>query len=140
MRDALSYDVYKALRHAYHNIRKELHNRLAENGITWPQFHALYHIGDDGIPTHELAKELKCNASNMTGLIDRMVENNWVYRASCAQDRRVWIIKLTDEGKKLKAELLPKHKRNIEELLGVLNQDELMELKTLLNKLIKRGN
>ena len=69
-----------------------------------------------------------------------MVENNWVYRASCAQDRRVWIIKLTDEGKKLKAELLPKHKRNIEELLGVLNQDELMELKTLLNKLIKRGN
>ena len=88
-----------------------------------------YHIGDDGIPTHELAKELKCNASNMTGLIDRMVENNWVYRASCAQDRRVWIIKLTDEGKALKVKLIPKHQKNIEELWGVLDQHELQELK-----------
>ncbi len=114
-----------------------MHSRLAENGITWPQFHALYHIGDEGIPTHELAKELKCNASNMTGLIDRMVENNWVYRSGCAQHRRVWIIKLTDEGKKLKAELVPKHQKNILELLDVFSEDELQQLKTLLNKLIR---
>ena len=118
MEETLAYEVYKTLRYAYHSIRKELHNRLAENGITWPQFHALYHIGDEGIPTHELAKELRCNASNMTGLIDRMVENNWVYRASCAEDRRVWIIKLTEEGKKLKVKLVPKHQKNIEELFG----------------------
>ena len=58
MNGSLELEVYKALRDAYNGIKRELHNKLAQNGITWPQFHALYHIGDEGIPSHELAKEL----------------------------------------------------------------------------------
>jgi len=137
---SLELDVYKALRDAYNGIKKELHNKLAQNGITWPQFHALYHIGDKGIPSHELAKELNCNASNMTGLIDRMEQNNLVYRVHCKDDRRVWLIKLTEEGKKLKEELMPRHQKNIEERMGVLTQEELKTLKSLLNKLMKVTN
>jgi len=137
---SLELDVYKALRDAYNGIKKELHNKLAQNGITWPQFHALYHIGDEGIPSHELAKELNCNASNMTGLIDRMEQNNLVYRVHCKDDRRVWLIKLTEEGKKLKEELMPRHQKNIEERMGVLTQEELKTLKSLLNKLMKVTN
>jgi MarR family 2-MHQ and catechol resistance regulon transcriptional repressor len=134
---SLELEVYKALRDAYNGIKRELHNKLAQNGITWPQFHALYHIGDEGIPSHELAKELNCNASNMTGLIDRMEQNNWVYRVHCKDDRRVWLIKLTEEGKRLKEELIPRHQKNIEERMGVLSQEELKTLKSLLDKLMK---
>ena len=128
-------NAYGALLTTYHRLKKDLHNHLNESGVTWPQFHALYHIGEQGIPSHELARELNCNASNMTGLIDRMMENDWVYREHSVEDRRIWLIKLTEKGTALKGSLLPAYQRRIEERMGVLNEQELAVLHTLLDKL-----
>jgi MarR family transcriptional regulator, organic hydroperoxide resistance regulator len=137
MKDALSKEVYWILKNTSGQIKKELRDKLTENDITWPQYHALYHIGEEGTPANELAKELNCNASNMTGLIDRMIENRWVYREHSAEDRRVWLVKLTDEGKELRSRLIPIHLRNIEDRMSVLNEEELSTLKALLEKLVK---
>lgn len=137
MKSSLAVDVYRTVRYAHHELKKDVHNKLAENGITWPQFHALYHIGEKGIPSHELAKQLHCNPSNITGLLDRMIENNWVYREHCEDDRRVWLIKPTEEGIKLKTRLLPRYQKNIEDRMEALDEQELVTLKALLDKLIK---
>lgn len=131
----LSQDVYWALQDAYHSVKKNLHNKLADCGVTWPQYHALYHIHEQGIPANELAKELNCNASNMTGLIDRMIENNWVFREHSVEDRRVWFVKLTDEGLKLKNQLVPQYRVSICEQMNVLNEEEQEMLRDLLKKL-----
>jgi MarR family 2-MHQ and catechol resistance regulon transcriptional repressor len=136
MADSLYRDVYLQLRNTTSRLKDELRKKLEEFGITWPQFHALYHIGKEGIPSNELARELHCNASNMTGLIDRMTENGWVYREHSAEDRRIWYVKLTKEGARLKAVMLPQHKENIEQRMGVLNDQELITLRTLLTKLM----
>ncbi len=133
--ESLSLEVYWVLQDAYHSVKKDLHNKLDESGVTWPQFHALYHIDEVGTPAHDLARELNCNASNMTGLIDRMIENDWVYREHSKEDRRVWFVKLTPEGFRLKAHLIPLHKKNIHERMHVLNDEELSILKDLLKKL-----
>lgn len=135
MSESLQREVYKILKYTHHHIQSVLREKLAENGITWPQYHALYHIGEDGIPANELARELDCNASNMTGLIDRMMENQWVFREHSAEDRRVWLVKLTPEGAELKSRLIPKHHGNIENLMSILSEQELAELKRLLEKL-----
>ena len=142
MKESFSVDVYRILNRTCKKMKKDLHNKLVESDITWPQFHALYHIGEgeEGISANELAKKLNCNASNMTGLIDRMIENNWVYREQSGQDRRVWLIKLTDEGKKLRARLIPEHQRNIESYMSALSDEELMTLKHLLEKLLQSEN
>ncbi len=79
---------------------------------------------------------LQCNASNMTGLVDRMSESGWVYREHSKEDRRVWLIKLTEEGKKLLAEVQPQHRRNIEERMGRLSDAELKTMGDLLGKLL----
>ncbi|HHY83649.1 MAG TPA: MarR family transcriptional regulator [Clostridiales bacterium] len=136
MSKSLPQEVYWALRDASHNIRKRLHNKLADYGVTWPQYHALYHIQDEGIPANELAKELNCNASNLTGLIDRLMENNWVYREHSREDRRVWLIKLTEEGKNLRERLIPQYRRNIEDEMSVLSEQEMRQLLELLKKLM----
>lgn len=136
MEDSLPINTYQTLKHAYNTIKKELHEKLADSGITWPQFHALYHIEQNGTPVNELARELKCNASNMTGLIDRMIENNWVYREHSEKDRRVWLVKLTDKGIDLKARMMPLYNKNISERMSILDERELATLKTLLEKLI----
>lgn len=139
MENPFALEVYRTIRRVSQQLKDELHKKLEDSGITWPQFHALYHIGDEGIPPNELAKELNCNASNMTGLVDRMIENGWVYREHSEKDRRVWLVKLTEEGAALKADLLPKHQQNIHNRMSVLSYEELYNLNMLLNKLSNRG-
>jgi MarR family 2-MHQ and catechol resistance regulon transcriptional repressor len=136
MEESLQRETYRLLRKAFFIIKKELRKRIEEHGITWPQFHALFHIGEEGMAANELARELQCNASNMTGLVDRMSESGWVYREHSTEDRRVWLIKLTEEGKKLLAVAQPQHKKNIEERMNRLRDDELILLGDLLTKLL----
>lgn len=135
MEDTLCRDVYWLLRNTSSRIKGELRKKIEDFGITWPQYHALYHIGEKGIAANELARELQCNASNMTGLVDRMSENGWVFREHSEEDRRVWLVKLTDDGAKLKSVIFPQHKKNIEQRMGVLSPDELATLHKLLTKL-----
>ncbi len=130
-------EVYWMLRNTSKYLRNKLRKKIEDYGITWQQFHAMYHIGNNGIPSNELAKELNCNASNMTGLIDRMVENGWVFREHSKEDRRVWYVKLTEEGLRLKTKLLPIHLNNMKQSMSVLNEKELKTLRDLLTKLMK---
>lgn len=139
MQESLPRDVYWLLRSTTSNLKVEFRRKIEEFGITWPQYHALYHIGEEGIPANELARELQCNASNMTGIIDRMTENSWVYREHSTEDRRVWLVKLTPEGAHLRNKVFPQHKRNIEKRMGVLSHEELAVLQKLLVKLKGRN-
>lgn len=135
MDNSFYLDIYWTLKKTLYELKGYLYKKLSDNGITWPQFHALYHIADKGIPVNELARELGCNASNITGLIDRMIENGWVYREQSETDRRVWLVRLTEEGSSLKERLVPQHHQNIRERMSVLSNKELTELKNLLEKL-----
>lgn len=132
--------VYRLLRESAKTLKNDLRKMIEKNGITWQQFHALYHIPAEGAPVNELAKKLNCNASNMTGLIDRMTENGWVYRKHSEEDRRVWLIMLTEEGAALRERLIPEHNENIHKRLSVLSTEELETMKQLLTKLKNNTN
>ena len=140
MDDAFCIDLYFELKETHKTLRTYLHNRLAESGITWPQFHALYHIPSEGLAANELAGQLNCNSSNITGLTDRMIENGWVLREASSNDRRICILKLTTEGERLKNMLIPLHHENIKRRMSVLNDHELCELMILLKKLKENFN
>jgi len=133
---SLAVETYRSLKKVHYRIRRELRKKLNEKGVTWPQFHTLYHIKQEGIAFNKLAKKIHCNASNMTGLIDRMVKNGWVYRERSEEDRRVWLVKLTPEGEKLRERLIPEHMENIEKRMAFLSAEELKNLQHLLNKLV----
>lgn len=135
MQESLARKVYWLLRRTSGELKAEFRRKIEEFGITWPQYHALYHIGGGGIPAKDLARELQCNASNMTGIIDRMAENGWVYREHSEEDRRVWLVKLTPEGVRLRDTVFPRHKNNIEKRMGILSPEELAHLESLLTKL-----
>ena len=53
-----------------------------------------------------LAGTLSCDASNVTGLIDRLESRGLVERRASATDRRVKALQLTSAGKKVRAALL----------------------------------
>lgn len=53
----------------------------------------------------ELAVALRCDASNITGIIDRLEERGLVERKVAPDDRRVKNVVVTHEGERLRAQL-----------------------------------
>jgi MarR family transcriptional regulator, organic hydroperoxide resistance regulator len=58
------------------------------------------------LPMSRLADTLSCDASNVTGLVDRMESRGLVRRQSSPEDRRVKVIQLTAKGARLRTEML----------------------------------
>jgi MarR family transcriptional regulator, organic hydroperoxide resistance regulator len=58
------------------------------------------------LPMSRLADTLSCDASNVTGLVDRMESRGLVRRRSSTEDRRVKVLELTTTGARLRTELL----------------------------------
>lgn len=59
----------------------------------------LHEIGD--LSLGSLSKEIKAHNSTVTGIVDRMEAAGLVERARSDEDRRVWIIRLTAQGRKV---------------------------------------
>src|SRR5688500_6513761 len=75
-------------------------DQCARHGITATQRNVLkllQTVGD--ISLSELSRRMSAKNSSITGIVDRMVEANPVAREQSAEDRRVWKIKLTAEGR-----------------------------------------
>jgi MarR family transcriptional regulator, organic hydroperoxide resistance regulator len=66
---------------------------------------ALRMLGTGPKPMGELAKMLFCDSSNVTGISDRLEERGLVRREASAEDRRVKLLRLTDEGERMRIEI-----------------------------------
>jgi len=76
-------------------------------GLSPVQCHLLHLIEPDApLPMSRLAGVLQCDASNVTGLIDRLEQRGIVVRRPSPADRRVKVVQLTPTGSRLRAQLL----------------------------------
>ena len=71
------------------------------------QWHVLHLIEPERpMPMGQLAETLACDASNVTGLVDRLETRGLVQRRPSAGDRRVKVVQLTSRGSRMRARLL----------------------------------
>ncbi len=79
----------------------------AEFDLSPIQCHVL-HLLEPGrpLPMSRLADTLSCDASNVTGLVDRLESRGLVRRQPSSHDRRVKVLQLTPTGARLRAQLL----------------------------------
>jgi len=87
--------------------REHLPSSGLEFDLSPIQCHVL-HLIEPGrpLPMGRLADTLACDASNVTGLVDRLEARGLVQRRPSADDRRVKVIELTPTGSRLRADLL----------------------------------
>ncbi len=79
----------------------------AELDLSPVQCHVLHLIEPDRpLPMNRLAETLSCDASNVTGLVDRLESRGLVQRCPSTGDRRVKVIALTAAGSRLRTHLL----------------------------------
>lgn len=57
-------------------------------------------------PMSAIAEQCGCDASNITGIVDRMEARGLIERRDSPRDRRVKLIALTDEGAETRARVL----------------------------------
>jgi DNA-binding MarR family transcriptional regulator len=70
-------------------------------GLTVPQAQ-LMRILDAPLAMNQIASRLHCDASNITGIVDRLEARGLVARGVKPGDRRIKVIVLTAEGKRVR--------------------------------------
>lgn len=83
--------------------RQRVGAALGELGLTFSQAHALRLLDrDQPTPMNALAGRLLCDASNVTGIADRLESRGLIERRAVEEDRRVKGLVLTDAGEELR--------------------------------------
>ena len=83
----------------------------------------------------ELSRLLLVTSGNLTGIVDRLEQQQLVERRPDAKDRRVIRVALTDKGRRVTDEVLPAHAADIDEILSFMPRAALMQLSDLLGRL-----
>src|SRR4029079_15303923 len=87
--------------------RASLPAMAGELELSPAQCHLLNLIEPDRpMPMGELAGAMSCDASNVTGLVDRLESRGLLRRSPSAEDRRVKVLSLTPRGAQMRAALL----------------------------------
>jgi DNA-binding MarR family transcriptional regulator len=115
-------------------LRAHLAAVAAEFDLSPQQARALRWL-DDPLPMGALAEALHCDASNVTGITDRLESRGLVERSPGERDRRVKHLVLTDEGRTLRDRLLTRlHAES--PVVDPLTDEERATLKRLLHRII----
>jgi DNA-binding MarR family transcriptional regulator len=113
-------------------FREHLNATIATFDLSLPQAHALQVLEPGNpVPMRELAASLKCDASNITGIVDRLEARGLVERRSDPGDRRVKVLVVTVEGAAVRARLV----RQLYEVPAAITRLSSTEQRTLLDLL-----
>jgi len=100
-------DAWHLLVRFFFPQRSNLPSLAAELDLSPAQVHVLHLIEPgQGVPMGRIAETLACDASNVTGLVDRLESRGLVRRRPSPDDRRVKVLDLTPAGSKLRAVLI----------------------------------
>lgn len=101
---------------------------------TLPRFDvmAALHRNPEGLRMTELSGVLKVSNGNVTGIVDRLVDDGLVARAAVPGDRRASRVRLTAAGAKAFARQAAAHEGWVNDLLGSLSPREAAAVTALL--------
>jgi DNA-binding MarR family transcriptional regulator len=101
-------DLYWQLMQLAVRTRHDL-ARIAEKeyGLTGPQMHTLCLIQPDApAAMNTLSCQMACDASNITGIADRLSAHGYIERRDDPSDRRVKVMVLTPKGTAMRQKIL----------------------------------
>lgn len=116
-------------------IEAELRERLrTEFATTLPRFDVMAALDRhaDGLRMSDLSGVLKVSNGNVTGIVDRLVEDGFAVRAQVPGDRRAFVARLTVAGRAEFERQAAAHEKWIDELLGGVGQERALRLSALL--------
>ncbi|WP_043264215.1 MarR family transcriptional regulator [Streptomyces sp. CT34] len=133
--DPLTVDVVDLIGTVVVRYHEEYEHAAAEHSLTGAQARLLSLLAVEPLPMRRLAQQLKCEPSNVTGIVDRLESRGLVERRPDPADRRVKLAAPTAEGVRT-AERLRASLDFAREPLGQLTVAERTLLKQLLQRML----
>ena len=122
----------------HRSLRRNYDRQLKNFGLTPCQFDVLLSLwGEDGIVLSELGRRVSRDSPTITGVVDRMEKKMLLKRTRDEGDRRVVKVVLTPKGKNMQDQLSTTKKRILEKITNNLSLQEIQQLVTLLEKMMK---
>ena len=122
-------------------IEKYVTERLRhEHKTTLPRFDVMSALqrSPKGLKMSELSGVLKVSNGNVTGIIDRLVQEGHVERIAIKGDRRAYLASLTEKGSKEFQKYALEHEMWINELLSDISLDDAKMITSLLSSISEK--
>ena len=118
-------------------IEKKLRDELRLSfDMTLPRFDFLAQLerAPDGLTMGELSKRMMVSGGNISGIAAQLVDEGLIDRCQVPNNRRTFIVTLTQKGRNEFETIAKAHERWVIEMLGQLDQDDVKQLMNLLLK------
>lgn len=132
-------ELWSEIRDIYRAALKKLNARLAVENITFPQYNVLLALGRSGsMQMSTLGEHMLVAPANVTGLIDRIEAKGYVRRRRDPDDRRLFVIELTDDGARVYRNISSRFRQYARGLGSSLSPGELAATVRSLEKVRRR--
>jgi len=130
-------EAWQLLVKLFFTQRADLPALASEFDLSPAQCHVL-HLIEPGrpVPMGKIAEALACDASNVTGLVDRLESRGLVRRQSSSEDRRIKVLELTPAGSRLRSTVLERMTKP-PDTLSRLSPEEQQALVNILKRLLE---
>jgi MarR family transcriptional regulator, organic hydroperoxide resistance regulator len=99
-------EAWQLLSEIFRFSRERFMAVAAELDVSPQQIAALRHLEPGSpVPMNELASQMACDNSNVTGIVDRLERQGLVERRSAEHDRRVKMLVVTEKGAALREQI-----------------------------------
>jgi DNA-binding MarR family transcriptional regulator len=115
-------------------IRRRLRSRF-DTSLPRFDYMAQLYRQPDGLKMKDLSRYLMVTGGNVTGVTDELVRDGFVTRENSPTDRRAWIVRLTEQGRKTFETMAQEHEHWILELFSGLDPSTVQQLYSQLGAL-----
>ncbi|MET7679752.1 MarR family transcriptional regulator [Streptomyces sp. NPDC005423] len=135
--DPLTMEVVELIGDVVTRFYADYEEAAGDHSLTGAQARLLSLLSLEPLPMRKLAHKLKCEPSNVTGIVDRLEARGLVERRPDPADRRVKLAAATEEGLRT-ARSLRESLRFAKEPLAGLSDEERLALRGLLRRMLDR--
>ena len=126
MKEKLIRRIIELRRQVNRVLRERTLDSWVKLSLTIPQLKSLFYISRHGkVNLSGLASGIRVTPANVTGIVDRLVEQGLLTRTPDPDDRRISWLRLTDKGKMLINNLREGRAKEMHKILDKLTEEEL---------------
>jgi DNA-binding MarR family transcriptional regulator len=109
----------------------------SEFGLSLAKFDVLAQLDRyrDGLALGQLSQNLKVSGGNVSGLVQRLLADDFISKEMSSEDRRSFIVRLTSKGEALFRKAADVHKKHLSKRLENVSAKELDSAFTVLRSL-----
>ncbi|MFD0314784.1 MarR family winged helix-turn-helix transcriptional regulator [Streptomyces flavalbus] len=133
--DALTLEVVDLIGSVVARYHDEYEEAAAAHALTGAQAKLLSLLSLEPLPMRKLANKLRCEPSNVTGIVDRLESRGLAERRPDPADRRVKLAAATPEGRRVARELR-ESLSFAREPLAALSEEQRLALRDLLQRMV----